>query len=191
MDKPTKIKFLTKGYFQKSSFFLYPLLKIPKRVLPVETYIYCNLDIDKDKPVILCRYNKFTTPTEGEYEKEHLSGNPLFLNYYELIDGTCVYIFEFIEPKHKESWDLFIQGKYSEFPALCKRDIVSFYKKGTRTYDSIYSYLYPTDYYEDYSTLLNVHIDILKAGKELTDKPNIEKETLTTHIKKLDLSSIM
>ncbi len=191
MDKPTKIKSLTKGYFQKSTFFLYPLLRIPKKILPVQTYVYSNLELERKTYLVLCRFNRFTDPKEKGYEKEYLSENPLFCNYFDLEDDTCLYIFEFTDERHKETWDLFTEGKYSEFPGQIKRELMAFFKKGTRTYDSIYSYLFPADYYNDYAELLNISVDILQETKELTDKPDEEKETMKTPIRKLDLSSIM
>jgi len=170
---------------------LYPLLKIPKKILPLETYIYSNLELDRKTHLVLCRFNRFTDAKDIEYEKQYLSENPLFLNYFDLEDDTCLYIFEFADDRHKQTWNLFTEGKYSEFPGQVKRELMGFYKKGTRTYDSIYSYLFPTDYYEDYAELLNISVDILRETKELTDKPNNEKETMKTPIRKLDLSRIM
>ena len=46
------------------------------------------------------------------------------------------------------------------------------------------------EHYNDYAELLNISVDILKDGKELIDKPDLEKETLKTSPINVDLSSL-
>lgn len=189
MEKRSKIKNLNKGYFQKSTFFLYPLLKISKKLLPISTYISWSNHSDESKCTLICRYKKFVSPVDIQLEKDQLLDHPRFTSYYELEDGSCVYLFTF-DDKYEKVWELFKQGSYSQFPAMIKRDILAFYRTGTSTYDYINSYLYPTEHYSEYAELLNVPVNILKETKELVDIPHIVKETLTIEPKKIDLSSL-
>lgn len=188
MDKRSKIKDLNKGYFQKSTFFLYPLLKISKKLLPMSTYVSWSHETGENKKMLICRYKKFASIADQALEKQFLLSHPNFVKFYELEDDTVVYLF-FLNNKYNQVWDLFEKGAYSQFPYDVKLDILSFYRAGTITYDYINSYLNPTEYYTEYAELLNVSRDILKQGKELIDKPNMEKETLSIKPKQIDLSS--
>ena len=189
MEKRSRIKNLNKGYFQKSMFFLYPLLKISKKLLPLNTYVSWN-NASEEQYTLICRFKKFASPVDQELEKQHLLKHPRFINYYELEDGTCIYLFTYNDAKYKNTWDEFIKGSYSKFLPSVKTEILSFYKPGTVTYDYITSYLYPADHYNDYAELLNIPVEILKGGKELIDRPDLEKETLKTAPINVDLSSL-
>lgn len=189
MDKRSKIKNLNKAYFQKSMFFLYPLLKVSKKLLPISTYISWSYSTEGHKYVLACRYKKFSSPTDVQLEKQYLLNHPEFLNYYELDDDTCLYLFSF-DNKYRSTWDLFLEGSYSKFSPSVKSEILAFYKTGTSTYDYINSYLYPSEHYQHYAELLNVDVDVLKDTKELINKPDTQKETLTIKPKQIDLSSL-
>lgn len=188
MEKRSKIKNLNKGYFQKSMFFLYPLLKISKKLLPVNTYISWSYKTGEKKRVLICRYKDFISPADQNMEKQLLLNHAQFVKYYSLEDGTGVYLFT-LNDKYDQVWDLFEKGSYSSFPYHIKMDILSFYRPGTSTYDYINSYLNPSEYYNDYAELLNIEVSVLKNTKELIDKPDVEKETLKEQPKKIDLSS--
>lgn len=188
MEKRSKIKNLNKGYFQKSMFFLYPLLKISKKLLPVNTYVSWSYETGESKKTIVCRYKNFTLLADQNMEKQLLLNHPQFIKYYDLDDGTGVYLFT-LNDKYDKVWDLFEKGSYSQFPYHIKLDILSFYRPGTSTYDYINSYLNPTEYYTEYAELLNIDVSVLKDTRELVDKPDIEKETLKQQPKEIDLSS--
>jgi hypothetical protein len=49
------------------------------------------------------------------------------------------------------------------------------------------SYLYPEEYYEVYSDLLNVPISTLEEVVELCDKPDLEKEDFKKSLIELEL----
>lgn len=167
-------------YFQKSTFFLYPLLGIPKTVIPLETYlVWNNYGVEKD--VLICKYSKFAKPTELQIEAANILSHPLFLSHHTLDDKSNIYIFDL--SKQGNILGLFKKGKYSKFPLAAKEKIVKFYKPGSYTASYIKSYLYPNDYYYLYSSLLDVPVKLLQEIGELTDPPNMEKETLTVSVK--------
>lgn len=173
--KDYKITDLNRKYFQKSTFFLYPLLKIPKKIIPIVTYLYWN-DYSTQDLVLICRYKPFNTDQERKFEVEHLISSPFYKDYYKLEDGTVVYIFSL--QTIPSVVELFIQGKYSRFPTLFKERVLDFYKPETRTRSYMKTYLYPEYYYSLYSKFLNVSKDLLKEIGELVDPPDLTKETL-------------
>lgn len=176
--KEYKIQNVNRKYFQKSTFFLYPLLKIPKTVIPMVTYLYWDDYSSSSKdPVLICRFKQFTKDSEKKTETEHLAGHPLFKDYYELEDETVVYIFTLKD--FPALIDQFLKGEYSKFPPSIKERIVNFYRIETPTRSYMKSYLYPEHYYTLYSKLLNVPVKILVETGELADAPNLEKETLS------------
>jgi len=183
-NKEYKIRQLNDRYFQKSTFFLYPLLKIPKGVIPMITYLHWDSFYSLDDVVLICRYKKFIDEKQLDVEKNHLIKHIHHLDNYQLEDESVVYVFTF--KSFKAVLDLFIKGKYSIFPVECKELIISFYKPESFTRAYIKSYLYPKDYYELYSKLLDIDILLLKNTVELIDVPNIEKEKLLLNIKSLD-----
>ena len=181
-----RIRQLNKKYFQKSTFFLYPLLKIPKVVVPIRTYLYWDHPSFLDKMVLICRFKKFTQPNQLKTEANHLVSHPLYLDYYELEDDTVVYIFAF--DSFKPIVELFLKGKYSKFPDNIKERVLSFYKPETYTRSYIKSYLYPKQFYDTYSELLNVPEILLIETEELIDIPDIIKEKLELKIKNLNIT---
>jgi hypothetical protein len=50
----------------------------------------------------------------------------------------------------------------------------------------IQSFLYPNKWYDQYASLLEVDVDMLKAVGELCDKPNLEKEKLILVVENLE-----
>ena len=72
----------------------------------------------------------------------------------------------------------FKEGKYSEFTEKTKEIISLFFgEKGTIA-EYVESYLWPDYYYDEYSKMLDVDINVLMSVKELCDKPNFIKEDL-------------
>ena len=70
----------------------------------------------------------------------------------------------------------FKEGKYSEFTEKTKEIIVLFFgEKGTIEINTL---LWPDYYYDEYSKMLDVDINVLMSVKELCDKPNFIKEDL-------------
>ena len=183
-----KIKHLNKKYFQKSTFFLYPLLKIPKTIIPIGTYLEWDGRFNIDENIFICRFKKFKTQAEQKVEINSLIKHPLYLDYYELEDDTIAYVFTF--ETFKDVVNLFLKGKYSKFSEATKNKIISFYRPETHTRSIMKSYLYPEFFYEIYSDLLNVNIALLEEVSELIDKPDNDKETLKLKVKNIDLNLI-
>lgn len=174
---------LNSKYFQKSTFFLYPLLKIPKTIIPKVTYLTWEGHYTLEDKVFICVFKKFKKTAELEIERKHLFNHPLYVDYYELEDGDMVYVFSF--KQHEKIIDTFIKGRYSKFSQNIKERIISFYKPNGNTIKFINSYLHPNVYYNNYSELLNVPVDLLEEVVELIDKPNLQKEHLTSNVKLL------
>lgn len=181
-----KIRQMNKKYFQKSTFFLYPLLKIPKIVVPIQTYLYWDHSDFLEKLTLICRFKKFTIANELQIEKDKILSHPLYLNHYELEDDSVVYIFSLED--YKTIVEHFLKGKYSKFSTKIKENILSFYKPESHSKSYIRSYLYPEYHYNLYAELLNVDKSILLETGELIDAPNITKEKLDLKIKNLNIT---
>jgi hypothetical protein len=175
-------------YFQKSLFFLYPLIEIKNnKVLPKNTYLILDGYIEERDCKILCIYDASETPDFSKYEKQYLLSNPNFIEKLELDDAdNCIYIFDL--SKYCDDYQLFINGEFSKMSQDTKNVILGFYKFGSLQYEYIKSFLYPSKYYDLYSDILNVDVDILKSNIELVSKYEPEKETFTIEIKNLDIS---
>ena len=186
MEVKYTIKELNKKYFQKSAFFLYPLLKIPKVIIPIDTYIQWDDYFSLNEHVLICRFKKFTKDLELDVEKHVLLSHPLYKDYHELEDGTVVYIFSLAN--HKDLMKAFLIGKYSKLSEKHKQTIIQFFKEGTYTRSYLKSYLYPDDFYEIYSILLEMSIETLKEIGELASPPDLKKENLTLKMKDLNIT---
>ena len=181
-----KIKKITKlrsSYFQKSKFFLYPMLRIPRIISPTKTYLFWEDKYGRKDYRLICEYKNFTIDTDRVIEKKNLFAHSMYDNFYET-DDTLIYVFNLV--KHKEILDIFIEGKYSQIPKAYKNAILAYYDQdlGTRPY--MESFLYPDLHFDTYSDLLNVDIDIIKTTGELSNKPNLKFETFNKPIKNLE-----
>ena len=87
----------------------------------------------------------------------------------------------------KKDIDNFRGGKYSKFSEYTKKRILDFFKNAGTISQYIESYLYPEHYYELYSELLNVPIEILENTEELCDIPDEEKENFEKKSLQLEL----
>ena len=85
----------------------------------------------------------------------------------------------------KKDIDIFLKGKYGKLSYKVKQKIITFYSAKNKIYDYMDSFLFPIDYYDVYSDILNVPISVLKEAEELTDVYNAEKETCLIKLKKL------
>ena len=185
-QKDFKVKQLNKKYFQKSTFFIYPLLNIPKTIIPTLTYLSWKDEIGIKDKMLICRFKKFITKEEIDFEKEHLLNHPLYRNYYDLEDDTRIYIYDI--SKYNTMLSHFIYGQYSKINDEIKKKIISYYKKGAPTSILITSYLYPEEYFDTYSELLDVSVNIIKETGQLIDLPDLSKEKLMLKIKNLNIS---
>ena len=172
------IKKLYTNYFQKSRVFLYPALEIKRGIAntPVETYISWKDKINPSDRLLICLFNLKDNADFLNFEEHKLLNNPLFCDYFELGDNKALYVFTFED--YRYDWHYFRKGEYSKLSPKLKGHIRKFYGEKSSNYKLIHSYLYPEEYYEEYSNLLNVNINVLKDVKELCNKPDLTKEIL-------------
>lgn len=174
-------------YFQKSLFFLYPLLDIrSNKIFPENTFLILDGYVEEKDCKIICTYDNDVL-NFSQFEEKELLSNKYFLEKIEIDEqDRSLYIFDLSE--YCDDYQLFINGEYSKMSKETKNIIISFYKFGTLQYDYIKSFLYPDKHYELYSNVLNVDVDILKNNVELVSKYEPDKETFNIKIKDLDIS---
>jgi len=182
-----KMYTLYSKYFQKSKVFLYPLLGIKRgsKVVPEETFVIWNNDLTFEDMKLICLYRRGKDQEFEQFEKLLLK-HPRLCDYVNINEEHVLFTFDFSDLE--DDWDCFIDGKYSIMSMSVKRKIIDFFDKTSGNYIYIESFLYPHKWFDKYSELLNIDVDILKAVGELCDKPNLEKEKLT--IKVVDLEKI-
>lgn len=183
-----KINSLNKEYIQKSRLFLYPQLKIRRgiSVTPIQTFMSWN-HYDCTHSRLICQYYLRDDNDFKMFESVKLFGHPLFEDFYELEDGTGVYIFN-VENEHRD-FELVVKGQYSKLSVQAKKNIINFFKGNTQHFAYIESYLYPEKYYNMYSEILNVDLEHLKAAGELCSKPDLNKEKLDLEIKIMNINN--
>lgn len=177
-----------KKYIQKSQIFLYPALTIPRGAahVPIGTYVaWKGLYVPEDRKLI-CLYALSSSPEFKSLEKQKLIGNKLFHDLKEIEEGKVAYIFDFTT--HKNDYDLFIEGKYSQMSESYKKMVKRFYNNNINDFRIVESFLTPNKYYWIYNKILNVDIEHLKEAGELCSKPDLEKEELVTEIKSLEFT---
>ena len=182
------MKNIYKDYFRKSKVFLYPLLNIKKgvRFVPSQTYLSWENQFDLSKFKLICLY-KVSPGCEHfrAFHKEVLKKNNMY-EYYELIDNEShVYVFNI--STYKYDLNKFIKGQYSRMSENTKKIISDFFGKKGSIREYVDSYLYPYEYFEIYSEILNIPIEDLKEVGELCDKPDLEKETFKNILVALSL----
>tara|TARA_R100000152_G_C6763851_1_gene188348 strand:- start:673 stop:1254 length:582 start_codon:yes stop_codon:yes gene_type:complete len=191
------MKQIYRNYFQKSKVFLYPLLEIPKGVkfVPFNTYTTFLNSIDNFHEFTykyFCLYHipcevdeqanfKNWQVFEGLYLKEH----NLFEEKFHIDSRLRLYMYDF--SVFKKDLQSFRDGKYSQFSEYSKKRILDFFGKKGNIAKYVESYLYPEHYYEIYSELLNVPIELLEETGELCDKPDIKLENFEKKSLQLEL----
>lgn len=173
-------------YFQKSLFFLYPLLNIKGRDIEVPKNSYLILPdefISEKDYKLICHFKK--VKLYDIFEKKYITPHPLLESILtpENEEEDALYVFNL--SSFKKDIDLFLKGKYARLSFKVKKNIINFYSTKNKVYDYMDSFLFPVDYYEVYSDILNVPVSILKETEELTDVYDKEKETCPIKLKKL------
>jgi len=173
----TMLKSLYSKYFQKSKSFLYPALGTRKTdpFAPTGTYISIEGYIGPEDVKLICTFEKNDSDEFKDFEKQILVENPLYENKFE-IENYYVYVFDF--QIYEEDWYSFLLGKYSKFSTMLKKGIRQYYGKSSQEYKFIETYLFPEEYFESYSKILDVDIEDLKEIGELCNPYNENKETL-------------
>ena len=172
-------------YIQRSKIFIYPFLYIPYDCLvsPENTYISWIKDgkeiISQYDKKLICVYQDITGEKERVDEKNHLLHNRYFEDIQPLGNGKTAYVFCIKRINIDWEWKVFIEGNYSLLTDVAKKTIRNFYKEDPmKTYIDVY--FNPEDYYDQYSQILDIPIDVLLRNGELLSRPDINKETLIT-----------
>lgn len=164
-------------YFQKSKTFLYPILGIRRMsgFNPESTYLSIKDKISPEDFKLICTFRKDNSKNFEDFENQMLTGNPLFEEKRQT-SNLNIYIFN-LEP-YSNDYINFLLGKYSKLSNPFKKAIKTFYGETSAEYKFMDSYLYPEKYFETYSKLLGVNINLLRKIGELCDVYNPSRETL-------------
>ncbi len=173
-------------YFQKSTFFLYPLLGIKgwDIQLPKNTYLIIENYITEKDYKLICHFEK-TGEGFGLFEIKYLFKNNFFVESLKTQDPDKDGLYVFNLSIFNKEIDIFLSGKYSKMSEVVKYKILSFYSKKTNIHDYVESFLYPEKYYEEYSKILKVPVSALEEVGELANVYDRDKETCKIKIKKL------
>jgi hypothetical protein len=177
-------------YFQKSKFFLYPLLCLDKKMefFPETTFLtFSDEDITPGK--IICQFKIIDSPKFRNFERLHVIPSKYFICKSVCTNDEYVF-YTFINDDYLYDYDLFLKGEYSQFTNEAKTVILKFYNVNTVVFEYIRSFLLPSKFYEVYSEILDVDENILKANVELCQKYDESKEICTVKVINLDLSLI-
>jgi hypothetical protein len=174
-----KINSLQNKYVQKSKIFAYPLLGIPRgtSIVPKEVYLSWEDNYTVEDTVLICNYELRDDPEYKYFEEKKLLKHPMFLDMHVLENNTAVYVFDF--SKYHDDFQKVILGKYINLSLEYKNLILRFFKNNPNNYHLIMSYLYPENYYREYSELLNVKEELLRNVGNLCSPPDLGKECLT------------
>ena len=186
MEQPNIIKqIINTEYIQRSKIFIYPFLYIPYSclVIPENTYIAWVRDgkefISSTDKKIICVYKDTIKDDERADEKKYLLFNRYLENIYPLEDGRIAYVFKINRINIDWEWEAFLQGDYSLLTDVAKKTISMYYSENPmKTYLDVY--FNPDKYYEKYSEILDIPVNLLAVSSELLSKPDIDKETLIT-----------
>jgi len=174
-------------YFQKSKVFFYPLLGIPKgkKYVPIGTYLAWEDEITISEKKFMLIYKQKEGKMFSKFEDKYLLGNILFDDYQKLDDTTHLYIFDFSTFSH--DWKALIKGKYSKFNDKTKQTITKFFGEVGKITEYVESYIYPEYYHKDIADQLDVPMKLIEKVWELTDRPDIDKETLKLKLPKASI----
>jgi hypothetical protein len=168
-------------YFQKSRFFLYPLLEIKRGApaTPTSTSVAWKSKYSSEDIKFICCYKKRTDQEFVHFEKNVLTQHNRLIEKIEY-NNTLIYIFDFSD--YKADWEQFLVGKYSKIDVKTKRKILAFFDKYSSNFVYMESYLFPGKYFSLYAKLLHTDIELLQEVGELCSIPDINKETLELEI---------
>tara|TARA_R110000796_G_scaffold938_2_gene3659 strand:+ start:27 stop:608 length:582 start_codon:yes stop_codon:yes gene_type:complete len=164
-------------YFQKSKVFLYPLLKLKKGIayVPIQTYVCWEHTYAVEEHQLLCEYKSKSNDKFKLFCNKYLKSHPLFVKYLDLKDDKHLFIFDLKE--HKNDFDRFLKGKYSQFSFNTKLTILDFFNSSGHMLDYIHYFLSPDEVHKDYADALNVDVDLIVEIYEVCSIPNLHKET--------------
>lgn len=173
MTETRELKRIQSAYFQKSLFFMYPLLSIPPKLNPVNSYL-CWKKIKHTDCRLICLFEKTDESEMQQLEKQHLLANR-YLQDVTLVKPGVIYVFDMSSMRN--NWEVFLDGEYSYLSPYTKNAILKFYNYDLEKQTDAHCYLFPDQYYEQYAELLAVDKNLFYEDTELVRPPNLELET--------------
>jgi len=166
--------------FRKGPIFLYPLLGLNSQaaIKPESCWTSMEGFIAKEDKKFICVYDTSIIGFENFAVKE-ITSRVNFIERIELDDVLNAFVFDF--SIYGNSWDAYLNGKYSKFEEDSKKIILKYQSNKSGNLEYLSSFLYPEKYFDLYAQLLDVDIDLLINVGELCDKPDFEKEKLITN----------
>ena len=144
-------------------------------IAPLEVYLSIEGKYTPQDQKLICVYDPTSDENYLELKKERLEKHSLLSEQFVDKNGHEVFVFDF--SKYASTWNLLLDGKYSQIPIKEKNIILNFFEKNSGNYIYIHSYLFPNKWHERYAEILDVPVDLIKEVNELIDKPDFEKET--------------
>jgi hypothetical protein len=172
MTETRELKRIETQYFQKSQFFMYPLLKIPPSLTPINTYISWQKIKPQDAKLI-CLFDKSENAELQQLEKLHILSNA-YLSDMHIVKLGLLYVFDLSAVK--TNWDVFLDGEYSYLSKYIKGEILKYYSYDVEKQTYAHCYLHPNQYYNQYAELLQVDPLLFYEDTELVQPPDLEKE---------------
>lgn len=145
-----KIKELYGKSFSKTSVFLFPLLGLAKNAafIPISNWIALDNIINKDDQKLVCLYD-ITDPLFKVFEQKVLVNRKNYLFSINIDENKRAYIFDF--STYTETWNYFLEGRYSRFNDNDKKIILKYFNDNYATNLYVKSYLYPEYFFNDYA----------------------------------------
>lgn len=177
-------------YFQKSTFFLYPLLGLNKvmTIVPINTFLSLEGKHSIGDQLLFCLFHHKKEVRHEQFERVCVKTNEHYIESIELMDPDYVlHVFDisFL----KDDLDKFMEGHYSKISDARKYEILRSYNPSNVVHTIMNSFLFPSQHYSSFAELLNVPEDLLIEIVELASPFDPIKENCTIPLLNLELSS--
>lgn len=181
------LKDIYRPYFRKAGPFLYPLLNLPRNENFPSAGVFTALDerIKKEDQKLIYTFDPTISGFKDYIDRVHKKKSN-FLEELFISEEMTALVFDLSDAK--ESWQGYIEGKYSKFREQDKKLILKYFTYNNGNFTYLSSYLYPERFFDQYAKILEVDIDLLKEVGELCDKPNFEEEHLKSYAAQLVIS---
>ena len=101
-----------------------------------------------------------------------------------LDNNKIAYVFDMNQIAY--DYDLFMQGKYSQFSKNAKKNLSDYYGIHTPEWVYIESFIFPKKYFKQYAEILEMDVIVLQEVGELCNKQDTQKETFINQKQKKD-----
>jgi hypothetical protein len=142
-------------------------MKKKNHVAPECTYMSWDGHFTIADRKLVCIYTREKSLKWTNFERDYLITHPMLDYCIPVDDERIVYVFDLNSVM--EDYDRIVAGKYSTLSADARKKIADYY--GTHTPEWVYieSYLYPKKYFQHYSELLGIDVEILQEVGELCE----------------------